>query len=107
MKRAVIGAVLGFVLIMVAAIAWPIIRVRQLEKSFSEVIIGDTKDLVLKRMGTPWKDEECGKYQGGITTGCVEEFVYAHPYAPYAPEYWDIEFDSNNQVISNIQLTSP
>ena len=69
--------------------------------------MGDTKDLVLKRMGAPWKDEDCGKYLGGRPPGCVEEFIYAHPYAPFVPEYWDISFDSNKHTISNVHLVSP
>jgi hypothetical protein len=107
MKRSLSLVTLGFLFLVVVAIVWPIVRVHQLEKSFGEVKIGDTKSRVRKRMGAPWKDEECGKYLGGRPVGCVTEFIYAHPYAPYAPEYWEISFDSNNQTISNIHLVSP
>jgi hypothetical protein len=58
-------------------------------------------------MGDPWKDEKCGAYLGGKPPGCVEEFIYENPYAPYAPEYWVIDFDSNSHVISNVHLVSP
>src|SRR5271154_6557497 len=108
MKRGLIFATLGSVLIAAVAIVWPIVRVRHLEKSSGEVRIGDTKNLVLKRMGVPWKDDDgCGKYLGGRPVGCVEEFIYAHPYAPYVPEYWVISFNSDGQTISNVHLISP
>jgi hypothetical protein len=108
MKRNLIFLALGFVLLVGAAILWPIIRVRQLEEAFGEVKIGDTKDLVLKRMGTPWKDGGCVEYLAGRR--CAEEFIYAHPYAPFAYDYWHIGFDSNNRTILKVRkmhLASP
>jgi len=58
-------------------------------------------------MGDPWKDEKCGAYLGDKSPGCVDEFIYAHPYAPYAPEYWVIDFDSTGRVIGTVHLVSP
>lgn len=58
-------------------------------------------------MGTPWKDENCGVYLGGKPAGCIEEFIYAHPYAPYAPEYWVIGFNASHQVTSYAHMVSP
>jgi hypothetical protein len=58
-------------------------------------------------MGKPWKDESCGEYLGGNFSGCVEEFVYAHPYAPLVPEYWVVDFNSNHRVIDSQHLISP
>jgi hypothetical protein len=107
MKRILALTFLGLVLIFSALILWPVLRVRQLSKAFSGVKENDARELVLKRMGTPWKDEECGKYVGGYPAGCIEKFVYAHPYAPYAPEYWVIYFNSTHRVISDVHLVSP
>jgi hypothetical protein len=58
-------------------------------------------------MGAPWKDEKCGDYLGGQPAGCVVDFIYAHPYAPYAPQYWVIDFDSQQRVINKVHLVSP
>lgn len=100
-------AVLSFVLIVGALILWPVLRVRQLNNAFSAVKENDARELVLKQMGQPWKVEECGKYFGDSPPNCVEEFVYAHPYAPYVPQYWVIYFNSGHQVISDAHLDSP
>ncbi len=82
MSRNLILLMIGLVLVAIALILWPIIRVQQLSGSFETVKTNDARELVLKRMGAPWKDEECGKYIGGQPAGCAEEFTYAHPYAP-------------------------
>ena len=101
------STVLGLVLLIAALILWPVYRVRRLTNAFSRVKQNDARDPVLKHIGKPWKDEECGKYLGGVPTGCAEEFIYAHPYAPYVPEYWVIDFSSSHRVISKVQLISP
>jgi hypothetical protein len=100
-------AVAGLVLISLGLILYPVIRVHLLESSFSKVKENDSRDYVLKQMGIPWKDEECGVYLGGKPSGCVEEFYYAHPYAPYVPEYWVIDFNSSQRVIQSTHLVSP
>lgn len=107
MKRILVITILGLVLIVSALILWPVLRVRQLGQAFSEIKENDSRELVLKRMGNPWKNEECGKYLAGHPPGCVEEFVYAHPYAPYFPEYWVIYFNSSHRVINDAHLVSP
>ena len=90
-----------------ALIVWPIVRVNRLENSFSRVKDNDAKSLVLERMGTPWKDQGCGQYFGGQPPGCAEESIYAHPFAPYVPEYWVVDFNSSNRVINSVHLVSP
>ena len=107
MKGILALTILGLGLIISALILWPVLRVRQIGSAFSGVKENDPKELVLKRMGKPWKDEECGQYLGGFPAGCAEEFVYAHPYAPFIPEYWVISFNSNHRVIRNVHLVSP
>jgi hypothetical protein len=107
MKRVQKFTILGFALIVIGLIFWPVVRVHHLEDSFGGVQENETKDLVLKRMGTPWKDEACGKYIGGQPAGCAEELTYAHPYAPYVPEYWIIDLNSGHRVINHVHLISP
>jgi hypothetical protein len=107
MKRIVIALVLGLFLTAASLIVWPILRVRQLSDHYNYVKENDSSDSVLKHMGNPWKDEECGVYLGSKPVGCVTDFIYAHPYAPYIPEYWVIRFDSNRRVINKVHLISP
>jgi len=107
MKRIRMFTILGCAALVISLVLWPVFRVRHLSAAFNVVKESDNKRIVLQRMGNPWKSEECGKYLGGYPAGCVEEFIYAHPYAPYVPEYWVIYFNSNNQVISNVHMISP
>lgn len=107
MKRVLLLST-GLATLAVAGLTlWPVFRVHFLDSSFGKVKTGDTRAAVESRMGRPWKDEECGSYLGGKASGCVEEFVYAHPYAPYAPEYWVIDFDASRTVINSVHLVSP
>jgi hypothetical protein len=78
-----------------------------LERSFKKLQINDTRETVLDTMGKPWKDDDCGEFLGGKQANCTEEFVYAHPFAPYVPEYWIVSFDSNNKAINFFYTTSP
>jgi hypothetical protein len=95
------------VAVLVLAIVVPMLRVCHYESAFEVVSVGSTRDAVLARMGRPWKQQECGAYLGGKAPGCAEEFIYAHPYAPYVPEYWSIQFDANRKIVSREHLVSP
>jgi hypothetical protein len=106
-RRAI--AVLIPTLTIAALVFWPSIRTSHLRRSFATVKSGDTRELVLKKMGSPWKDEKCGEYPGGVgvPVGCAEEFIYANPYAPALPEYWLIGFDTDHRVMDTVYSTSP
>ncbi|HKN21387.1 MAG TPA: hypothetical protein VJX73_08220 [Terracidiphilus sp.] len=99
--------ILGIVLVVFAPFLLRTLRVHQLENSFSKVKENDARDLVLRRMGAPWKDEDCGVYLGGSPPGCVEEFIYADPFAPYFPGYWVVSFNSSHKVIQLVHPLSP
>jgi hypothetical protein len=78
-----------------------------LERSFRSLQINDTRRTVMDQMGKPWKDDGCGEFLGGTMADCTEEFVYAHPFAPYVPEYWIVSFDSKSRAINMYYTTSP
>jgi hypothetical protein len=90
-----------------ALIFGPILRVHFLERAFNKLKVDDSRESVLKTMGRPWRDDRCGDFLGGKSPGCVEEFVYANPFAPYVPEYWIVSFDMNRKAISFYYTTSP
>ena len=99
---------LGLVLTAtVVAWLWPDWRVCRIERSLEQVRVGDDSAEVHRLLGRPWKDEACGAIFGGQPVGCVQEFVYAHPYAPYAPEYWIVYLDANRKVLDKAHLVSP
>jgi hypothetical protein len=103
--RAVIIISVALILILFLII-WPSFRVHHLDSEFSKLSSGDTKAAVLKQMGSPWKNAECG-YLVGSSPDCTEELIYAHPYAPYLPEYWIIDFNRDQRVIRLFYTTSP
>lgn len=107
MRRNPLYFAFGLSLLITTLILWPIYRVNRLQKQSAQIKQNASKEAVLKTMGVPWKDEPCGAYLGGISSGCVEEFIYAHPYAPYLPQYWVIQFNSNHNVITSYPLLSP
>lgn len=94
-------------LAIVSIIVWPIFRVRKLNRQFGSITSGDDRSSVVRKVGKPWKDGECGAYVGGRPPGCGEEFIYAHPYAPVFPEYWVVYFDAGHHVINSVHLVSP
>src|ERR1700722_12258282 len=98
---------MAFAVALILAILVPALRVRHYEFEFDAISDGSTREFVLAKMGRPWKQEKCGEYLGGVAPGCVQEFIYAHPYAPYSPEYWVVQFDANKKVVSHVHLISP
>ena len=97
-KRRSVVIIVVLLLVIGLAMLWPIVRVRQLTASFSKVRAGDTRELVLQRMGNPWKAEVCGEVSGGWAPGCTENLIYAHPYAPYVSQYWVVDLNSEHRV---------
>jgi hypothetical protein len=104
-QRSTVIAFGSFVVVLILTL-WPVIRVHQLEADFRKVKLGDRRALVLKQMGKPWKDGQCG-YLINSSPDCVEELIYAHPYAPLLPAYWVVSLNRDNQVIGSYYTTSP
>jgi hypothetical protein len=86
---------------------WPQLRIRQINRAAEQIRVGDQSRRVHQLLGKPWKDEACGVLFAGQPAGCTEEMVYAHPYAPYVPEYWIVYLDSGRRVINQSHLISP
>jgi hypothetical protein len=106
MNQRSIVVTLGILIIVLIVIFWPFVRVHQIEAAFRKVSRNDTRSDVLNQMGNPWNDGKCG-FIGGPSADCVEEFIYAHPYAPLLPEYWVISFNRDRRVIDSVYSTSP
>src|SRR2546426_12420080 len=98
------------IVVVVAAasiwIGWSIIRARLLSKGFERIAIGDSRDQVMHLLGKPWRIERCGVSFGnpGGKPGCMEDYLYASPYAPVIPQYWSVSFDQTGHVIEKYQL---
>jgi len=48
----------------------------------------------------------CGEI-GSAQKDCALEYVYSHPFAPYAPEYYVVSFSPDDRVIDSKHLISP
>jgi hypothetical protein len=101
-------AIVAIVLLVIGPlILWPVLRVKHLQHQFALVRVGDDEGTVLRTMGKPWKVTTCGEYSAGNPNECSEEFIYAHPYAPLASQYWVVDFDSGKRVLRSAELQSP
>ena len=94
-------------LVLLSAWIWPQIRTRKIQHAVSQVRVADEQQRVIEAAGKPWRTEACGSLSGGQPIGCTKELVYAHPYAPYVPEYWVVYVDSERHVLSKTHLISP
>jgi hypothetical protein len=111
MKKQVLATV-AFVL--VAGIAWCVKRDERLSKGLPLVSPGTTQAQLIDNFGRPRHVTECGAFLGTPEhpwpenqDGCIEEYVYASPYAPAIPEYWEVRFDKDRRVLSVEHLVSP
>ena len=93
--------------VLLSVSIWPLLRTRWIERAVAQIRVGDDRQTVLQRAGAPWRDEACGTLFAGEPNGCLHELVYAHPYAPYVPEYWVVYLDSSQHVLSQSHLISP
>jgi outer membrane protein assembly factor BamE (lipoprotein component of BamABCDE complex) len=100
-KRVIVSVGILVVLVALTIVSYAsarIYRVRQIENDFEQIHKGQTKQEVLKVLGSPdeantW--ERCG-------SGCAERFWY------YGfIEQWGIDFDANGKVIDSFYNVSP
>jgi len=90
-------------------IGWSIVRARLLPTRFERIAIGDSREQVIRLLGKPWRIEKCGEPFGntGGKPGCLEDYLYASPYAPLIPQYWSVSFDRSGRVIEKYYYVSP
>jgi hypothetical protein len=90
-------------------IGWSLMRAKVLPAKFERIAVGDTREQVVRLLGKPRRIEKCGEPFGnpGGKPGCVEDYLYASPYAPLIPEYWSVSFDKNGRVIEKYHYVSP
>jgi hypothetical protein len=98
--------------IAVAFSTWMIlslIRAHILPQRFERVAVGDSRERVVQLMGRPRSVEKCGEPFGnpGGKPGCMEDYLYASPWAPLFPEYWSVSFDQNGHVVETYHYVSP
>lgn len=96
-------------LIVLGWIGWSIFRSKVLPARFERVRVGDSQEQVVRLLGNPKSIEKCGQPFGnpGRPRGCVEDYLYASPFAPLLPEYWSVSFDNSRHVVGKEHYVSP
>lgn len=80
----------------------------QIVSAFSKARNGEPKEVILKRLGKPWRDAPCGRTLGGtFQSACSQELIYRHPLAPIVPEYWSFQYDSKGVLVGTYRYLSP
>ena len=106
-KTKLISAILVPLILVGSFALWVNYRCQKLQAAFDRLPIGILKANLTSRLGTPWHDGKCGEYFGGTKPGCAEEVIYAHPFAPWIPEYYSYQFDSGLRLVNKVHLVSP
>jgi hypothetical protein len=77
------------------------------ERDFPQVQLGQSSDSVIRLLGRPNYHSGACLQDLDSSPDCVTELVYSYPFAPYIPEYYVVDFSSENRVISANHLISP
>jgi len=95
------------VLILGLKAALSFARFAKVERNFSSVAIGQSRDSVVGRLGRPnYYSGKCGVIHNP-PQNCTVEYVYGHPFSPLVPEYYIVSFSGDGQVIQADTWMSP
>jgi hypothetical protein len=107
MRRRLGTVALGCCVVLVAAVVRNALQLSRLESGFDHLTVGDSRSVVVREMGRPWRTGRCGAFVVQSVDGCKEEYTYANPYAPLLPEYWSVSFSADGRVIAFVRSSSP
>jgi hypothetical protein len=89
-----------------AMLGWGFLRNSRIAAQYVRVTVGESKEQVTRLLGTPSWVEPCGKSFGTPKPDCTE-YIYRNSFAPLAPEYYSISFDTSGHVIDKYVYSSP
>lgn len=99
--------VLLLVILFVIA-GWADHRQHTITTAFEQTALGSQVSVITQQLGDPWKASDCGHTFGGtVPKACVNELLYASPFAPVIPEYWAFRYDQNGRMIDKYRYVSP
>ena len=104
----IISAIVLVALILVGVrLAIAFNRFSRVERQFASVEMGQSRNAVLAKLVRPnYHEGSCGVIHFP-DKNCATEYVYAHPFAPWIPEYYIVAFSSDDRVIEANKWTSP
>jgi len=106
-RKIAIAVVLAVLLFAGAKFAVGLARFSNIEKQFPSVQIGQSQSAVLAKLGRPnYYEGKCGVIHFP-EKNCATEYVYSHPFAPWAPDYYIVDFSPEARVIEADHWTSP
>jgi hypothetical protein len=80
----------------------------RVEREFDSIPVGESRLNTVSRLGKPNYDAgSCTNDMITPSPGCTFEYVYGAPLAPLIPDYYVVEFSSEDRVIDAGHLQSP
>jgi hypothetical protein len=106
--KRVLGAVLIALFVFIGIrLADSFTRFWKVEKQFAQIEIGKSQSYVVANIGRPnYYVGSCGSIMPSVKS-CFVEYIYSHPFAPYMPDYYIVEFSSDGNVVYTYHTVSP
>ena len=96
----------AIVLVIVGKAVLAFARFGRVEREFSALRPGESREAVVARLGRPnYYEGKCGTVSAPYKD-CSHEYVYSHPFAPWIPQYYVVDF-ADDSVIQTSILSSP
>ena len=92
--------------LVAAMLGWGFLRNSRIAARYKVVSVGASKEQVVHLLGTPSWVEPCGKSFGTPKPNCTE-YIYRNSFAPLAPEYYSVTFDTSGHVVDKYVYSSP
>src|ERR1700721_126169 len=107
-KRAIFALVCDFLfLILGVRKAISFVRWARVERGFGSVQVGQTRLAGVSKPRKPnYYSGRCGVI-ANPPPACSTEYVYGHPFAPLAPEYYIVFFSSDERAFQADRWSSP
>lgn len=111
-KRIVAIVILTAVVVVTSYLAWVVVShrtARKYERGYTQIKVGDSKDLVINLMGEPSRTTDCvhpwfadEKREAEYRSSCKELYIYE-----VFPVDYTISFDKQGKVINKTSAVSP
>jgi hypothetical protein len=82
-------------------------RFHSVERKFEQIQKGQSDSYVIASLGRPNYHEGGCSLDLSPPSNCFKEYVYSHPFAPFAPEYYVVWFSSDGLLLLTEHEISP
>ena len=104
MKKLTVGIrlVTGLLVVLLVSL---LIRDQGLKSAFNEIVMGESQEIVVQKLGQPYAVVECGQFGGTPPVGCAKEFSYVSVLTFW--DVWAVSFDASDRVVRKLRYRSP